>query len=153
MKAGLWCEPPFTVEAEFLTRELADLPWLPGRSPRFTDEHLSVPLDWFVWLAKGAASEIVPAPAAGCPTYAKHVADAFRWWANSHGGGRIAAWICRANKIAWHVGPPTEPPHAFILTFTSDQGIWVLDAAFLGGSRGIYQIGPDDSGFWGLGVE
>jgi hypothetical protein len=101
------------------------------------------------WLASAASPEIVPESETNCTTYAKHVADTFRWFANNHGGGRMSVGLCRANKVNWHLAPP---PHAFVLARTSDDGIWVIDTAFHGGTinRFFYKIVPDDRDFWGF---
>src|SRR4030042_3539289 len=82
-KAGLWYDGTRTIEGDVLTAEVALLPWIPGRTPRFKSPIVVAPLEWCAWLVRGAMAEFVPAPKTPCHKWAKHGRDAFRWDQNT----------------------------------------------------------------------
>ena len=152
-KAGLWYDSRTTLPGEQLSGEFLEL--MGGRYlERFggwDGELILAPLEWCVWLARGAAAELrTGVGGTPCGRWAKHVQAAFNAWTNNNGGGWLAVWELTARKIAFHPGPPTSSPHRFNLVRTSDVGWWVLDSAFVLGTRGVYQVGPEDAGFYGM---
>jgi len=80
---------------------------------------------------------------------------ALAWVAPAGAGVRLSARdepvaAVRSPAAGARVTAPLSAPHRFNLVRTSDVGWWVLDSAFVLGTRGVYQVGPEDAGFYGM---